>query len=35
MWTNPKTGAVATIPRHDSQEVRTGTLKSILAALLG
>lgn len=35
MWTNPETGAVAFIPRHDAQEVRTGTLKSILSTLLG
>ena len=35
IWVNPQTGATAPIPRHDAQEVRPGTLRSIMAALLG
>ena len=35
IWINPKTDRTASVPRHGAQEVSTGTLKSILKALLG
>lgn len=35
IWINPLTGRTAAVPRHDAREVRPGTLKSILNALLG
>lgn len=33
IWVNPKTGSQAPVSKHDSQEVPTGTLKSILRQL--
>lgn len=35
IWTNPQTGAQATVPRHDAQEVNKKTERSILKKLLG
>ena len=32
-WLNPKTGATAPVSRHDSQEIKPGTKKSILKIL--
>jgi len=32
-WLNPKTGAVAPVSRHNSQEIKTGTRQSILKML--
>ena len=29
IWVNPKTGATARIPRHQSKELATGTAQSI------
>lgn len=34
-WTNPQTGAVSFVPRHNAQEIPTGTLQKILKTLLG
>ena len=34
IWTNPETGAIAPVPRHDAQEVNPKTLKSIMETLL-
>ena len=33
LWINPANGKSTTVPRHDAQEVNTGTLKSILKQL--
>lgn len=33
VWTNPLTKAEARLPRHDAQEVATGTLQKILKQL--
>lgn len=35
LWINPANGKSTTVPRHDAQEVNTGTLKSILKQLFG
>lgn len=34
IWINPQTGMTAPVPRHDAQEVKAKTLKSIKEALL-
>ncbi|MCL2047560.1 MAG: type II toxin-antitoxin system HicA family toxin [Defluviitaleaceae bacterium] len=33
IWINPKTGSTASIPRHHSKEVATGTAKNIIKEL--
>jgi predicted RNA binding protein YcfA (HicA-like mRNA interferase family) len=33
IWINPKTGKTASIPRHQSKEVATGTTQSIMKDL--
>ena len=33
VWTNPQTGAEARLPRHDGQEIATGTWQKILKQL--
>jgi predicted RNA binding protein YcfA (HicA-like mRNA interferase family) len=33
IWINPKTGGTASIPRHKSKEVSTGTVNNIMKNL--